>query len=195
MNNMPDKDTMQRYMKQAMKMYKSYSDGRPAAKTAENIPVTERDVIPDERKYPEANEDIPTDDIPENEGAEGKLIVYVSSVRGLYPVAGAKVTVFTGSFESPVTVSEMISDGSGKAEFTLSAPPKYLSESPGSDERVYALYNVSVRREGYLNQVNTDVAVFADTSTVLNAVLTADYAAESPGDTIVNGEECTYDHL
>lgn len=184
MNNMPDKDTMQRYMKQAMKMYKSYSDGRPAAKTAENIPVTERDVIPDERKYPEANE-----------GAEGKLIVYVSSVRGLYPVAGAKVTVFTGSFESPVTVSEMISDGSGKAEFTLSAPPKYLSESPGSDERVYALYNVSVRREGYLNQVNTDVAVFADTSTVLNAVLTADYAAESPGDTIVNGEECTYDHL
>ena len=110
-------------------------------------------------------------------------------------MAGAKVTVFTGSFESPVTVSEMISDESGKAEFTLSAPPKYLSESPGSDERVYALYNVSVMRAGYLNQVNTDVAVFADTSTVLNAVLTADYAAESPGDTIVNGEECTYDHL
>lgn len=190
MNDLPDKDMMQRYMKQAMKMYKSYSDSRPADTVREDIPVTERDVIPDERKYPEEN-----GDIPENEGAEGKLIVNVTSIRGLYPVEGADITVFTGSLDSPVTVSEMLSDESGTAGFSLSAPPKYLSESPDSTERVYALYNVSVKKDGYLRLVNTDVPIFADTSTVLNAVLTADYAAENSGDTIVNGEECTYDHL
>jgi len=195
MNNMPDKDMMQRYMKQAMKMYKSYSDSRPAETAEGDITVTERDVIPDERKYPEKSADIPTDDIPENESAEGKLIVNVTTMRGLYPTEGARVTVFTGSVDSPATVSEMMSDASGKTEFSLAAPPKYLSESPDSPERVYALYNVSVKKDGYLRLVNTDVPIFADTSTVLDAVLTADYAAENSGDTVINGEECTYDHL
>lgn len=108
----------------------------------------------------------------------GTLKVRATSVRGLYPVEGARVTVFTGNADNMTVVAEGNTDISGASpEFTLPAPAAILSESPDPKSRPYALYNLLTEADGFTKTYNYNVAVF-DGVTSLQAVELIPLSAE-----------------
>lgn len=93
----------------------------------------------------------------------GGLQVNVTTLNRLYPVKGALVTVFTGPFSDPTVVDVGITDDSGKSDvFTLPTPPRSESQqSENGGEIPYANYNVSVRSDGYVEQLALNVPIFS----------------------------------
>lgn len=108
---------------------------------------------------------------PEMSGS-GNLIVNVTSARGLYPVEGAFVTVFTGSDDEKKIVKEVSTDKSGKTPvIVLPAPSSRLSESPNPSERPYAYYNIHTEADGFVDNFNFNAAVFDKITSVQNVNL------------------------
>ncbi len=103
---------------------------------------------------------------------EGFLVVNVTSVRGIYPVMGAKVTVFAGDADNMQKVAEAVTDRSGKTPIIkLSAPAFSLSESPKPSERPFAYYNIKTEEDGFRENINYNVAVFDKTTSLQNVNL------------------------
>ena len=91
----------------------------------------------------------------------GRLKVRAPSVRGLYPVQNARVTVFTGGAEDMTVIAEGKTDISGASpDFTLPAPSASLSENPAPSARPYALYNLLTEIDGFTKTYNYNIAVF-----------------------------------
>ena len=108
----------------------------------------------------------------DNMSGVGKLIVNVTSVRGLYPVEGARVTVFTGDADNMNVVAEVSTDRSGKTpEIELSAPSIRFSEAPEPGERPYAYYNIKTVADGFVDTFNYNAAVFDSVTSLLNVNL------------------------
>ena len=102
----------------------------------------------------------------------GGLIVMVTAVRGLYPIALAKVTVFTGSGKGAKVVAEAYTGDSGKTPLIkLPSVSSSLSESPNPSERPFAYYNIKTSADGYIDTVNYNVAVFDGVTSVQNVSL------------------------
>lgn len=100
----------------------------------------------------------------------GSLIVIATAVRGLYPVSGARVTVFTGSGENEITVAEGYTNRSGKTvPIPLPAPSSEFAEAPNPEERPFAYYNVRTVADGFIETINYNVAIF-DKTTSLQSV-------------------------
>lgn len=124
---------------------------------------------------------------------EGYLSVSVTSVRGLYPVENAKVTVFTGGADSMQKLFEGYTDQSGKTEtFPLPAPPLSLAQSPESGKPVYAEYNLLVEADGFIPTINYSLAVFDKVTSIqnINLVPKTVFSDNSP---IVTDEENKYE--
>lgn len=103
----------------------------------------------------------------------GRLIVSVTSVRGLYPIEGAKVTVFTGDTDNMEVLAEAVTDASGKTpEITLSAPSIRFTETPDPSERPYAYYNIRTVADGFVENLNFNAAVFDSVTSLQNVNLT-----------------------
>lgn len=206
-------DIMQRYMSQAMKMYKAHlqaengSEAVHALANPENVPERSPDEANQESApmpVPEANENEPPMGIPEiapppdiseqlnEEKSYGTLTVNVSSTRGLFPVEGATVRVFFGPYENYALVGEEQTDESGKAVFRLETPSAELSETPDSAQKPYATYSVVIDAPGYLRHINLGVPVFAGINSVQDVVLTASSAANGTEDIVVP-DESDYD--
>ena len=97
----------------------------------------------------------------ENMEGNGALRVRVTSVRGLYPVGRARVTVFTGSADNMTVVAQGITDQSGASPvFSLPAPSASLSDSPDPASRPYALYNILTTADGFRETYNYNAVVF-----------------------------------
>ena len=111
----------------------------------------------------------------ENSGdmtGSGKLIVKVTSARGLYPIKDAKVTVFTGASDNMEILSEALTDQSGKTEpLTLPAPSIIYTESPEPSERPFAYYNIKTVADGFVDTFNFNSAVFDKITSVQNVNL------------------------
>lgn len=102
----------------------------------------------------------------------GYLVVNVTSLRGLYPVAGAEVTVFTGENENRRILAKETTDQSGKTPLIkLSAPSAEFSESPNPAERPFAYYNLSVIEDGFRESLSFNLAVFDGVTSVQNVTL------------------------
>jgi len=103
----------------------------------------------------------------------GKLIVNVTTLRRLYPVAGAEVTVFSGGLEDMKPIDRSITDQSGKSKvFVLPAPDRSLSLEIGATEPVYTSYGVSVKADGYADEVNLNLPIFRGVTSLQNVDLT-----------------------
>lgn len=206
-------DIMQRYMSQAMKMYKAHlqaenkAEAAPVLTEPENVPERSPDEANQESApmpVPEANENEQPVGIPEiappadiseqlnEEKSYGTLTVNVSSTRGLFPVAGATVRVFFGPYENYALVGEEQTDESGKAVFRLETPSAELSETPDSAQKPYATYSVVIDAPGYLRHINLGVPVFAGINSVQDVVLTSPSAANGTEDIVVP-DESDYD--
>ena len=91
----------------------------------------------------------------------GSLIGIVTSVRSLYPVKGAQVTVFTGDYQNPAIIDTDLTDESGRTKtFILETPESALSLDSANTTLPYTLYNMSVEADGYIKNIHLNIPIF-----------------------------------
>lgn len=97
------------------------------------------------------------------EDGTGGLQINVTTLGRLYPVKGALVTVFTGDAQNRTVIETSITDKSGQTNvFNLKTPPAAESQqAENGGANPYANYNVSVRNDGYVEQIAMSVPVFS----------------------------------
>ena len=97
-----------------------------------------------------------------NLGQNGGLIAEATVIRGLYPLSGVRVVLFTGSMDNMNIVDEDVTDMSGRTKtFILNAPPKEISLQSESEEIPYSSYNVLLSADGYLDNYHLNIPVFS----------------------------------
>ncbi|MBQ6714818.1 MAG: hypothetical protein IJN15_04625 [Clostridia bacterium] len=142
-----DKSMMDKYLKEMREMQKR-AGSMPAV--SENIEQT-------------ANPDTAT----------GGLIVSATSLKGLFPVTRALVTVYKGTPENAEEIDRDYTDESGRTKkFILPTPPFSASQTAGSAQTPYALYNISIKSDGFIDWLETDIPVFPNTVSLQSADLT-----------------------
>ena len=152
------------------------------SRRAKVIPANTQEVRP-----PEVDENIGTrPDVtlppqflpdPENYTGSGGLTVALTHSRGLYPVAGASVTIYDGD----KVIEREVTDLSGKTKrILLPAPAKIYSESPGENPRdVSAFYDLLIEADGFLSVRVEGVPIFDGVNTTQPLDLTYTAAAEN----------------
>ena len=94
----------------------------------------------------------------------GFLVVDVKTSSGALPIEGAKVNIYeylpnTESVGGELVFS-VLTDRDGKTpKLALDAKSKELSMSPGNENQ-FAIYNISVEKEGYYNNRYINAPVF-----------------------------------
>lgn len=152
-----DKSLIEKYKNEMLMLNK-----RAAVKTAAVN-------TPQHGYYEEGKSDIPDDTSDEN----GRLIAMVTYTDRIYPVKNAEVTVFTGSPENMQVVGTAVTDESGKTgKFELAAPPRSLSQQSGSAAVPYALYNMRIKADGFLENIHLNIPVFRGVTSVQRSDLT-----------------------
>lgn len=112
------------------------------------------------RAVPTVTEPLP--ETPPTDTASGKLIGLVTTVRSLYPVPNAKITVFEGSPDNMNVIDTAFTDQSGRTrEFVLPTPKKALSLDEQNTVIPYALYNMMVEADGYVSNIHLNIPVFS----------------------------------
>lgn len=109
----------------------------------------------------------------EQNSGYGYMIVRVTTARGAIPLEDAVVTVhnYVPEFKSGRGdfIAVKTTNASGLTErFTLPAPPRSLSMSPGNG-RSYETYNVSVAKDGYYQQYYINAPIFEGITAIQNA--------------------------
>lgn len=135
-----DQSILEKYKQQMMEMYLK---SKPA--------VTKPTVAPNKEESQ-----------PAEEALNGQLIGIISTVRTLYPVENARVTIFTGSTDDMNIISSALSDISGRTSpFVLPAPKRELSLDQNNTQIPYAVYNMWVQADGYLDNIHLNIPVFS----------------------------------
>ncbi len=146
------KKTAQEYADELLKLYRKKGD-----KAQENTP-------PDK-----AIPTIASAEMPAVADDSGGLMVNVTTLRGLYPVDGALVTVFTGERNNMQIIEIDTTDQSGKSKtFVLSAPPRAESQQQSNNKKPYSSYNVSVRSDGFIEQIAMNIPIFSGVVSMQN---------------------------
>lgn len=116
-------------------------------------------------------------------GENGSLIGVVTTLRAIYPVKGAKVTIFTGNYDNMNEIASGFTDESGKSPvFYLPTPDKELSESPGISDKPYSSYNMLVSADGYLDNIHLNIPVFSGVQSVQRSnMILIETAGENKG--------------
>ncbi len=97
----------------------------------------------------------------------GKLLAVVTTVRTLYPVPNAKVTVFTGDYNAMNVIDTALTDNSGRTrEFVLPTPQKELSLESENTKIPYAVYNLMVEADGYVPNIHLNIPVFSGVTSI-----------------------------
>lgn len=139
-----DKSLIEKYKAEMLKMHKS------AKAIPVQAPVSEQNATVNNNNQSEMNE------------TTGNLIALVTTLRTLYPVPNAQVTVFTGDYDNMQVVATGVTDQSGRSErFELLAPARSLSMTAGADAKPYASYNLLIKAEGYLDNIHLNIPVFS----------------------------------
>ncbi len=159
-----DKNLIEKYKQEMLLMYQK-SKTQPISA----IPV-QRTVVP------------PPAELPDND-ANGSILAFVTTLRAIYPIEGARVTIFTGNLDDMQIIAAGLTDQSGKSPvFSLSAPPRNLSESPGISDKPYSSYNMMVQADGYLDNIHLNIPVFSGVQSVQRSnMMLAETAGENKG--------------
>ncbi len=140
-----DSNLLNKYKEEMLKMYRSVSAPFSVA-----APLTQP-----------SNPSPPPLDRPQP-STEGYLIGIATTVRSLYPVKGAKVTVFTGSPDNMQIIDTGLTDQSGRTKaFSLPTPEKALSLNENNTVLPYALYNIAFEADGYIKNIHLNIPVFS----------------------------------
>lgn len=120
---------------------------------------------------------------PSEETNSGKLSAFVTTLRAIYPVKGARVTVFTGNYDNMDVIATATTDESGKSPaFELPAPPRSESEAPDISDKPYSSYNMLVQADGYIDNIHLNIPVFSGVESVQRSnMLLRETAGENKG--------------
>lgn len=131
------------------------------------------------------------DTAPQMTDGSGNLVAVVATLRSLYPVPNAQVTVFTGDYNDMNVLATDTTDQSGRTGvFVLPAPERMLSQSAGADSKPYASYNMLVRADGYIDNIHLNIPVFSGvTSLQRSNMMLRETAGENKGPQIFNEDE------
>lgn len=158
-----DESLIEQYKQEMLRMYR----GRGA--TVNSVPVSQavsqmRETLPQAPLVTEENVNAEPSIPPDaNQGSDtGRLIAIVTTVRSLYPVPNARVTVFTGALDNMEVLATDFTDESGRTDvFLLGTPSKALSLDSANQTRPYALYNMMVEADGYVTNIHLNIPVFS----------------------------------
>jgi hypothetical protein len=150
-----DKSLIEKYKTDMLNMYRRKNGIAVPASSAEtspkNAPLIPSNVTPD---------------------GKGSLIAVVTSLRGLYPVENARVTVFRGTGQNRQIIDTKFTDISGKTDaFVLDAPSKAGSLDQNSTTVPYTLYNMLIEKEGYRDNLHLNIPIFSNTVSLQNSNL------------------------
>ena len=152
------------------------------------------------------NRAVPTQVTPENQNTQpipplapnsdstedsvGYLTAIVSTIRGLYPVPNAKVTIFTGNADQMNIIDTAVTDQSGKTKvFTLPTPQKNLSLDSNNATIPYSKYNMLVTADGYVDNIHLNIPVFSGVTSIQRSnMLLRETAGVNKGAQIFNEE-------
>lgn len=114
---------------------------------------------------------------------KGSLIGIVTAVRSLYPVKNAKITIFTGDYQDMNVIDTDLTDQSGRTKaFILPTPERALSLDQNNTVIPYALYNMAVEADGYIENIHLNIPVFGTvTSLQQSNLLLEETAGEDKG--------------
>lgn len=127
-------------------------------------------------------------------GETGLLSAAVTAVAGIYPVSGARVTVFTGSPENMTVLESDITDNSGKTrQFRLSAPARELSMSAEATAAPYTLYNLLVSADGFLDNIHLNIPIFSGVVSVQKSDLLPKSVAGGRTEPIIFNEYSSFE--
>ena len=142
-----DNNEIKRYKDEMMKMYgRVHSVNKAAVEPLVNAAPTPSVPNP------------PTTDM---NSATGGLIGVATSVRGLYFVPNAKVTVFKGDIDNMEVIDTDITNQNGRTkELILETPLKSESFDSANTEIPYSLYNMMFEADGYLTNIHLNIPVF-----------------------------------
>ena len=125
---------------------------------------------------------------------KGRLSANVTSVANIYPVRGARVTVFTGSPDSMTVLDSAVTDESGKTRvFLLVAPPKSLSMTSGAPALPYTLYNLLISADGFLDNIHLNIPVFSGIASVQRSDMLPKAVAGGRTDPIIFNEFSSFE--
>ncbi len=147
-----DKKDFQKYIDEMKKMSKRAAVPAVAEAVSEPIPTPKRELS--------------------DMSGKGYVIVNVTAISELYPVKGARVTVFKGSIDNMEKIAEELTDQSGKTvPILLPTPPLSLALSEAATLPVYAEYNIITEADGFLPTINYNAAVFDGVTSIQNVNL------------------------
>lgn len=102
----------------------------------------------------------------------GSIIAIVTTIRDIYPIENAKVTIFKGDIDNKEIVEVVYTDESGRTrQINLKTPSKSLSEKPGAEGAVYSVYNMLVSADGYVDNIHLNIPVFSGVTSLQKANL------------------------
>ena len=144
-----DKSMIEDYKRQMLDMYRLQGS---APRNVENDAPLEETLTKAPTVQPDGN---------------GQLIAIVTTLRTLYPVPRAKVTIFRGDIAEPEIIATDYTDESGRTgSFILPAPSREISQNAGSSSVPYASYNMLVEAEGYINNIHLNIPVFSSVTSL-----------------------------
>ncbi len=145
-----DKELIEKYKEEMIKMYKK--SNKEIFQKPKAVATATSDIEPKAEMKPETN---------------GNLLAVVTTIRTLYPVSNAKVTVFTGDYENMNVVDYAFTDQSGRTKvFNLPTPQKSLSLDSTNEVVPYAVYNMLVQADGYVDNVHLNIPVFSGVTSI-----------------------------
>ena len=104
---------------------------------------------------------------PVEDTGYGFLTAMVTSLRGIYPVKNAEVTIFTGNVGNEQVYDRAFTDESGKTRpFRLPTPPLSMSLTPDETALPYSRYNMRVKADGYVENVFYNIPVFSGINSI-----------------------------
>lgn len=124
----------------------------------------------------------------------GKLLAVVTTVRTLYPVPNAKVTVFTGDYNAMNVIDTAFTDNSGRTrDFILPTPEKQISLESENTKIPYAVYNLMVEADGYVPNIHLNIPVFSGVTSIQGSNLMLRETAGANMDVQIFDEAEKYD--
>ena len=101
----------------------------------------------------------------------GSLVVKVSTARGAIPLEGASVNIRDGEAQNSDIIYSLTTNRDGLTpKIDLPAPVRGLSEVPGN-VAPYAVYDIDIFKEGYIDLFFTSVAVFDSITSIQPAIM------------------------
>lgn len=172
-----DKDLINKYRNEMLKMYRGSNPAKQTAAQPYTPGSGNTQPQPDTKQQFSGQQGFYAPGAPyekqDASDSSGRLSVMVSAANGILPVPGARVTVFTGTYEQPEIIATDITDESGKTKvFELYAPPRSLSMTSGQTEQPYTLYSVLVEADGFASNLHLNVPVFMGVTSMQKAAMT-----------------------